>query len=106
MSSAAEFEAVLRIAQAGQFSDAISLCRKILSGDAQNASAWHLMGACLLKLGKPDEAATSICKAVELKPCTALYLSNLGAAKLELGQVHQAVRYFRDAVELQPMIAI
>lgn len=102
MSYAGEFEAVMRLAQLGQFSEAISLCREVLRNNEGHASAWHLLGACLLKLGEPKEAAASICKAVELEPCIASYRSNLGAAELELGNFKSAVQFLRDAVYLQP----
>lgn len=102
MSELANFDAVLRLAQGGRTADSIDLCRKLLANDPELASAWHLLGACQLKEGYPTEAVVALRTAVQLRPCTGLYRSNLGAAELKLGNFAAAIELFQDAVRLRP----
>jgi tetratricopeptide (TPR) repeat protein len=90
----------------GDCENAIRLYRKALEIDPNNAVALANWGACLLRLGKPQEAMSRLTRALEVKPDLANAHSNLGIALSRQNRIPEAVESFRGALRLDPDLAL
>ena len=84
-----------------RLAEADRLYREILSADAGNSNAWHLLGLVCYQNGDNEAAIECMRRAVALES-TALYLSNLAAAYISMGQVVAAEICCREALALDP----
>ena len=55
-------------ANAGRLAEAMSLFKEIVQLDPQSSQAHHALGMLWLRCGRPAEAATSLQRALELRP--------------------------------------
>ena len=55
-------------ANAGRLAEAMSLFKEIVKLDPQSSQAHHALGMLWLRCGRPAEAATSLQRALELRP--------------------------------------
>jgi tetratricopeptide (TPR) repeat protein len=75
------------------YSDAIRLCKKIITIDKDNIRAWTSLGYAYMDMSEADEAIAVFKNVFVLNP------DNRGAASFELGQAYFAKGDFAKAIE-------
>jgi hypothetical protein len=109
MTDASKFQPLLQkastLAQSGNFPEAESLCRQILSQNSNHPDALHLLGIVLGRQGKSTESIQSFRQALQLQPNSAQLHHNLGFA-LRLAGAHptESMPHFQRAIQLNPNI--
>ncbi len=88
--------------RAGRLAEAEGLFRQVIAQQGNHADALHLLGCTASKLGRPEEAAEFMRRAVEADPSKSIYHVNLGAVLLGLGKKEEAIPLFRAAISLRP----
>jgi tetratricopeptide (TPR) repeat protein len=88
--------------QAGRFSEAEALYRRILDSDPNQADALHLLGMIYYERGLNDAAARLIARAVELRPDISMFHNNLGNVLLAQGRPAEALLCFEQAIRTNP----
>jgi tetratricopeptide (TPR) repeat protein len=88
--------------QAGRLELALSVCRGILTDNADHAGALNLQGQILAQRGRFDEALESLEKAVSLGPAPVTYFVHLASARRRKGHVEKAIDSCRIALEIAP----
>jgi tetratricopeptide (TPR) repeat protein len=86
----------------GVYSEAETLCREIVSEEAENVGAWRLLAEACLAQGKYEDTVKAYRNAkrrILLGPCD---LNNLGVALLALGRLAEAEDSYREAIALRP----
>jgi len=87
---------------AGRLAEAEAIYRQVLSVDAKNFDALHLLGVLRHQRGDNVEAAGLISRAVATDPTDAPAQFNLGNVYAALGQSDEAIRCYRQAIALKP----
>ena len=95
-------QAAWNLFRQGFIEDAEQLSREVLSSDANQADAWHLLGSVALKQGQTREAVKYGEQAIRLNGKNPEYYNNLGLAYHEMGQIEAAVINYRKALALAP----
>jgi hypothetical protein len=85
--------------ETGRFDEAAQLCRAILTRNAQDSEANHLLGLIFYRQGQNRTAADFLQRAVAAGPATAQMYSNLGAVLNSLGDLGGAIAAYRRAIE-------
>ena len=98
-------QAAWNLFRQGFIEDAEQLSREVLSSDANQADAWHLLGSVALKQGQTREAVKYGEQAIRLNGKNPEYYNNLGLAYHEMGQIEAAVINYRKALALAPAYA-
>lgn len=93
-------EGVFRLIKSGQFGPAEEICHRILESSPNDVNALGLLGAILLKLGRPADARPVLEKAIRLEPQFAKPHEDLGYLFLQARNHTQAVRYFETSINL------
>jgi tetratricopeptide (TPR) repeat protein len=88
--------------KAGSFPEAESLFRQVLTQQSNHPDALHLLGCTLSKMGRAEEAADSMRRAIQADAGKSMYHVNLGAVLLSLGKKEEAISAFRTALALRP----
>ena len=91
--------------QAGRHAAAESGYREILTADAENADALHLLGVLMQELGRLAEARDCYRRLLAFSPQRAETHYNLGLVERELGQWEAAIAALSRALELEPGLA-
>ena len=94
-------EAIVSL-NSGDFTEARTLCRQILSDDPDHTGAWHLCGIAHAQLDEFQQATDCFEKAVQFGPDVANYHYNLGLAYRRLDRLEDTVNCYRRALELDP----
>src|SRR5579871_6902208 len=81
----------------GQLQEAERLYRSILAIAPCHADSLHLLGVIALQVGRYDESATLIGKAIGANPQAPGYHNNLGNAERARGRVEAALACFEKA---------
>ncbi|MEO5331360.1 MAG: tetratricopeptide repeat protein [Magnetococcus sp. YQC-5] len=89
--------------QHGDLTAAEAGYRWVLSRDAKQADAWHLLGVLLHQKQAHAQAIHAIRQAIALRADTPFYHLNLGRACLALGQMEEAETAFRTVLTLEPL---
>jgi len=84
-----------RCFDARRWGEAIPLFREIVRLDPNNPQAHHDLGMMWLFSGRPDEAAASLRRAVELRPGFDSALGHLATALLQQGREREALLAYR-----------
>jgi tetratricopeptide (TPR) repeat protein len=92
----------LELHQAGQWSRAAQLYRRVLQAEQHNADALHLLGVLHHQQGNHTQAVELIGRAVVLRPGVAAFHANLAEAFRALGQFERAAGCCRAALRLSP----
>lgn len=87
--------------QSGRLDEAEVLYRRILSADAKNPDALHLLGVIAQQRGNSSQALELISKSVKLKPDQHVALNNQGVAYRALGRQGDAAAAFHKALALK-----
>ena len=98
-SSAAE---AVRLFQAGRADEAERAARALLSADARNADALHLLGCIRAQAGARDEAVAFFDRALGVDPRHPAFLINRGRVLIEAGRPADAVRDLQLALQEMP----
>lgn len=93
-------ESILRLLSSGEIEQAELQCRSILRKTPEDINTLGLLGAILLKLGRPVEAKPLLKKSIQLEPKFAKPHEDLGALYLSENNAEEAARYFGEAVRL------
>jgi len=93
-------EGVLRLISSGQIEQAERQCRSILDRTPEDINILALLGAILLKLGRPADAKPLLKKAIQLEPAFAKPHEDLGALYLSENDAENAARHFGEATRL------
>ena len=88
----------------GESDRAIQTCRKALELKPTSLTAWDMLGATYLKLGRFQDAATALVESLKIEE-KASGFSNLGTSYYGLGKFDEAVNSYRRATELEPLNA-
>jgi len=100
-----------QLAQAGRLlaqghpDAAVAWCESVLSEQADNADAVHLLGVAALQQGQAQRAIGLMDRAVALQPQRADFYANRGLAWQALADAARAVQDFDRAVALDPASA-
>ena len=93
--------------RAGRLQEATAIYRKVLTLDARNPDALHLLGVIAHQLGNPRQAVENIrlaidyCnQAVPRIPSNPIAHNNLGEAYRALGRISDAVACYEQALFL------
>jgi predicted O-linked N-acetylglucosamine transferase (SPINDLY family) len=88
--------------QAGNLSQAESLCLSILQQQPDNAEALQLLGVMAHQLGKLKEAIFYYRQLIALRPNQVEIYYYLGGALDQQGQLEEAIAYYQQAIALKP----
>lgn len=88
----------LALHQRGRGAEAAEFYLRVLSRNARQPAANHLLGLVRMQQGRPEEAVDRISRAVEAEPRNAQYLSNLGVALHAAGRDEEAVEALQRAI--------
>jgi glycosyltransferase involved in cell wall biosynthesis len=91
--------------QNGNYGEAITLFNKSIELNGSYFKSWLNLGACYLKLNKPDDAERALLKAVALNPSDYSAHNDLGIAYSRLNRPKQAIKEFTSALSLNPKSA-
>jgi cytochrome c-type biogenesis protein CcmH/NrfG len=78
---------------------------ELLARNPEDADALHLLGMLFHDTGRFDSALGSIARAIELRPETPYYHSNLGNVLQQLKRFDDAELCYRQALRLDPQLA-
>src|SRR6201994_2646566 len=100
--SAAYFEARLRLLRAAQMGEAEHCGRQALAIDSGHADSLHLMGLLCIVAKRDDLAIDWFAQAIRQNPNVADYFSNLAIALINRGRIDEAIKSFDRALTLKP----
>jgi protein O-GlcNAc transferase len=104
----APFQPILQQAlahhQAGRVAVAYPLYQQVQRVAAGCFDGWHLGGLAALQLGRLDEAARQLTRALALQPKSALCLLRLGITRRMQGQLEPAAQLLRRALDADPKL--
>ncbi|MFT3789895.1 MAG: sulfotransferase [Rudaea sp.] len=89
----------------GCFEEVVSSARALLDGSSQDEPILSLLGAALMELKRPMDAALVYQDAVQRFPHMALHWSNLGTALRQEGRLTDAVAAYAEALRIEPVNA-
>jgi protein O-GlcNAc transferase len=98
-------ESALEHHRAGRLGEAEVIYRKVLSADAQNPDAWHLLGLIAHQVGRNDAAIELVSRAIGLKPDFGQAHHTLGNVMRQLGRNAEALPHLQAATQLLPASA-
>jgi tetratricopeptide (TPR) repeat protein len=96
--------AAVKLHREGDLARAGQLYHEILSVDARNAAAWHLLGLVQHAKGESAAAIESIGRAIQLDGAQAAFHNNLAEVYRSLGNSAAAIRAYRAALGLNPRL--
>ena len=86
----------------GRFSEAESICRRVLAIAPDSAEALHILGLIAHQTGHLGDAIERVRQAAEAVPDEPLYHANLGEMYRLAGRIPEAIAEGRKAVALKP----
>lgn len=100
--AAPELQAAHQSRISGDYDQAITSYRQLLSADGSEAEAWWGIALSLMNIGEFDEALEAFEKAIELSPQSQKFLLDLGKLQTMLGMFDEAKPVFEKVVALSP----
>ena len=85
-----------------QFARAERVCRQIVAARPAEADAFNILGASLAALGRPEEAADALRRAIAINDRAASYRANLGEILRQAGRLDEATAAIEAAITLDP----
>jgi protein O-GlcNAc transferase len=95
-------ERAVRLHQAGRMEEAEQVYRMVLTVDAGNADAWHLLGVVAHQSGRFEVAIEYFQRALAISPQRAESYFALGTSLRALQRVEAAAECYRQAIEFDP----
>jgi tetratricopeptide (TPR) repeat protein len=86
--------------KAGRFDDALTTIDRLLTTQPRNGEALNTRAQALFKLGRREEAALAIVKAIEASPDSLQFWHNKAVMEQQEGKVKQAFRSAMDLMEI------
>lgn len=86
----------------GDYENAAKKCNQLLRIDPEDAESRANLGACLLKLNKPEEAMAELMKAIQYDPEYAPAFYKLGVIQMMNNEFNSALENLNKAIELNP----
>lgn len=102
MSEQVEIERASRALNEGKFAECAAICGAIVSRDARNAVATHLLGLAIKETGDWAQGEQWLRLSVQLDPHRAEFHANLANLLRRREKFKQAERFYRRALELAP----
>ncbi|MBC7882031.1 MAG: tetratricopeptide repeat protein [Anaerolineae bacterium] len=99
------YDLAVRLYEAGRFSEAVPLLRRVLKDEPNQFVALFALGISLRRLKQLDEGATALNRAIALKPDFFEAHYNLGLLLNEQGLADEAAHAFRRAIDLRPDVS-
>lgn len=93
-------EQSLEFIATGRLSDAKKSLEQVLSSNARNSDALHLIGVVTFQLGDHKNAARLIKKAIKYSPKVGIYYRNLGLVFVAMDDNKKAIHAFKKAIML------
>ena len=87
---------------AGKYSQAEAIWRRVLQIEPKNAYAYYNLGIALRNQGKLEQAIAAYKKAIQLNPNYANAYINLGVALYYQKKLEQAIAAYKKAIQLNP----
>jgi len=91
-----------RLAELGQYEEAIAACDKAIQLDPTNADAYYNKGVAFDNLDRFEEAIVAYDKTIEIAPDYERAYNNKGYVLLKLGRYDEAITSLNKAIELNP----
>ncbi|HTW95376.1 MAG TPA: tetratricopeptide repeat protein [Tepidisphaeraceae bacterium] len=88
--------------KAGQFTEAESICRQILSIQADHPVAWNILGIILMDKRDFTQSIDCFSRALELHPNSPDFLSNRALCFRAMGKIPQAIADLQQAIKINP----
>jgi tetratricopeptide (TPR) repeat protein len=102
LESTAVKEVAAAFTRAGEYQRAADLYSQLVKKDANDFSAWLVLGTTLHRAGAVEAAQDAYLRAGELRPDNPITWHNLGTLAADQGRHEQSCAYFRREVELSP----
>ncbi len=90
---------------AGKYSQAEAIWRRVLQIDPKDADAYYNLGVALYYQKKLEQAIAAYNKAIQLNPKLAEVYNGLGIVLGKQGKLEQAIAAFKKAIQLNPNYA-
>jgi predicted Zn-dependent protease len=90
------------LTERGEFQKCSELMKETIKVDPNNAYLWMCLGGCQFNKGNPDDAITSMTKAVELLPEKGPYRGQLARVMEQYGRLDEAEKHFRMLLKIEP----
>lgn len=100
------YQCALRHHRAGQWDDAIRVCREILALRPDDANALNMLGVALVQAGQLSAAIEVLTAAVKRLPGHIQLLANLAVSLHQGGEARMAAWRFRQLAVIQPWNAL
>jgi tetratricopeptide (TPR) repeat protein len=84
--------------KAGRYLEAVAELQQIVDRSPGNASAYYLLGHCLLKMQRPDDARAEFQRAIELDPSRPEYFQGLALALKTSADWERAIQTASDGL--------
>ena len=95
----------IRLHQAGNFQEAMTIYERVLANKPDHADALHLLGVAAHQTGQHETAVQLIQKAIKVSPKIPMFYYNLGAACHALDNYETAIQHYQKALSLDPAYA-
>jgi Flp pilus assembly protein TadD len=102
MSSQLDLERASGLLSAGKFAECAAICGAIVSRDAGNAVATHLLGLAIKETGDWEQGEQWLRLSVQLEPGRAEFHANLANLLRRREKYRGAEKFYRRALELAP----
>ncbi|MDJ0730716.1 MAG: tetratricopeptide repeat protein [Crocosphaera sp.] len=89
----------------GNYREAESIFREIITIDSNNAGAYVGIGLALDEQGKLEEAIAAYKKALEINPNYGLAYYNIGVVLQKQGKLEEAIAAYKKAIDIDPNFA-
>lgn len=88
--------------QEGRLKEAEVIYRQVLSQFPENPDALHLLGLVAHQVGKNEDSARLISRAIQIKSDEAIYHGNLGMVYDALGKEEESAESYKKALDIAP----
>ena len=95
-------EKAIELALAGQYEEALRICKKIKSKNSHNAIYFHTVGIIYRRMGLLEDARRHSKRAIQIDKSLVAAKMNLANIELEKGDINQAVKLFTEITTEAP----
>jgi Flp pilus assembly protein TadD len=97
-----EITTLVTLINEGQYTEAAVLARTLTRHFPRMPFVWMALGTVLKQIGRNEDAADALGKALALSPQDAVLPNELGNIQLDLGRLDAAEASFRSALQIKP----
>src|SRR3982751_1544674 len=88
--------------QTGQWRETEICCRRVLEHQPEQIEALYMLAVATLQLGKLEDAARTLARAIHLNPSSALFHGQMGNILKAQNRLEEAAASYRKALEFAP----